>query len=353
MSISEVIRNIGKNATDYGRWHLFDARHKEEALKAVHVIERYNSQKFTRGMKKLADEYSIEVLGSRKYAPWLYVYTLARGQFLEGWIPDNFFGKLVCPKINKNLGSITSYKSFSKRILHDNNIPDIGYYIDGIFYGADYSISSLHELREDVFASRSEVIVKKDRSGRGVGIVRLSPDEFNEATFREIGNCVIQTLVNQHEFFDEIIPGSVATVRITTTKEKSGRIRARAAYLRLGRKDTSWVQSDNSVRVAIVDDNGTLDSFGYTQDWRRWTTHPDSDFRFENKLIPKFKEASEACIELHNKVPHFTVVGWDVAVGHDEEINILEWNGSHCDIKFSEAVTGPCFVGLDWERYRE
>jgi hypothetical protein len=208
-------------------------------------------------------------------------------------------------------------------------------------------------LREDVFASQSEVIVKKDRSGRGVGILRLSLEEFDEANFQRTGNCVIQTLVKQHEFFDEIISGSVATVRITTTKEKSGRIRVRAAYLRLGRKGTSWVQSDNSVRVAIVNDSGMLDSFGYTQDWRRWTTHPDSSFCFESKLIPKYKEATEACIELHNKVPHFTIIGWDVAVGDDEEIKILEWNGSHCDIKFSEAATGPCFRYLDWEQYKE
>jgi hypothetical protein len=32
---------------------------------------------------------------------------------------------------------------------------------------------------------------------------------------------------------------------------------------------------------------------------------------------------------------------------------VLEWNSKHCDIKFSEASTGPCFLGLDWEQYRE
>jgi hypothetical protein len=29
----------------------------------------------------------------------------------------------------------------------------------------------------------------------------------------------------------------------------------------------------------------------------------------------------------------------------------IEWNGGHCDIKFSEATTGPCFTGLNWSRF--
>ena len=81
-------------------------------------------------------------------------------------------------------------------------------------------------------------------------------------------------------------------------------------------------------------------------------SHPDTGFSFKNRHIPKFKEAIEVCLELHNKVPHFTIIGWDVTVDDSEKIKILEWNGDGCDIKFSEATTGPCFLGFDWERYK-
>jgi hypothetical protein len=56
---------------------------------------------------------------------------------------------------------------------------------------------------------------------------------------------------------------------------------------------------------------------------------------------------------LHATVPHFTIVGWDIAIGSDDEIKLIEWNGCHCDIKFSEATTGPCFTGLNWESLKE
>jgi hypothetical protein len=76
-----------------------------------------------------------------------------------------------------------------------------------------------------------------------------------------------------------MVSGPVATIRLTTVKDQAGRIELRAAYLRLGRKNTPWVQSDNSVRVAINNSTGELDTFDYTQDSRRWTR-----WEIENKI---------------------------------------------------------------------
>ncbi len=47
-------------------------------------MEETNELKFTRSQKKRCDEYATEVLGAKKFAPWLYVYTVAQGQFHEG-----------------------------------------------------------------------------------------------------------------------------------------------------------------------------------------------------------------------------------------------------------------------------
>ena len=58
------------------------------------------------------------------------------------------------------------------------------------------------------------------------------------------------------------------------------------------------------------------------------------------------------CIELHKKLPHITIIGWDMAICDDETTKVIEWNTGHCDIKFSEASTGPCFLGLGWEKYK-
>ena len=102
----------------------------------------------------------------------------------------------------------------------------------------------------------------------------------------------------------------------------------------------------DEIDVAIANDSGELDCFGYDQDWRRWLSHPDTGFSFKNRHIPKFKEAIEVCLELHNKVPHFTIIGGDVIVDDSEKIKILEWNGDGCDIKFSEATHWALLIGI-------
>ena len=206
--------------------------------------------------------------------------------------------------------------------------------------------------REISSRKQANVFLKKDGPGQGKGVERVKVENFFEKKFESFGNCVIQSQLEQHGFFNDIISGPLATVRITTVKDKLGKIGMRAAYLRFGRKGESWVQSKSHVRVAIVDDSGCLDEFGYTPDWRRWQYHPDTNFAFSNHRIPIFKECVEMCIELHKKVPHITIIGWDMAICDDETTKVIEWNTGHCDIKFSEASTGPCFLGLGWEKYK-
>ena len=110
-------------------------------MEAVRVIQQNNSQKLTENLQKIVDDYSIEVLGSKKFALWLYVYTLVKGEFREGWIPDNLFGRLVSPEINKILRVVPGFKTFSNVVLETEVLPDLGCYIDGVFYIKNFSIT--------------------------------------------------------------------------------------------------------------------------------------------------------------------------------------------------------------------
>jgi hypothetical protein len=48
-------------------------------------------------------------------------------------------------------------------------------------------------------------------------------------------------------------------------------------------------------------------------------------------------------------MPFTRVIGWDIIVDSMEKPVIMEWNGRHNDIKFSEAATGPNFADLGWQ----
>jgi hypothetical protein len=328
----------------------FHKRHKDEALEALGILENANASGLSAIDRRRADEYAIDVLGGRQYAPWLYVYAAMSGEFRTGWIPDNFFGEVVVPHTNKRLGYVTGLKTLSARILETDALPDLAYHVDGVFYGKDFSMIDRSALSDIAIDSGSHVFVKADRSHQGRGVVKIASRELAGIDFGKIGDCVIQSAVEQHEFFESIVSGPIATLRITTVKTPTGTVELRAAFLRLGRRGSDRI-GDTSVCVSVVDGDGRLDTFGYYH-WHRLEVHPDTGASFAGALVPEFTNAVKTCVDLHARIPHLAVVGWDVAIAKDGAVRIFEWNGGHCDIKFSEATVGPCFTGLGWESLR-
>ena len=74
---------------------------------------------------------------------------------------------------------------------------------------------------------------------------------------------------------------------------------------------------------------------------------------FAGRQVPEFRRAVELCLALHAKAPHMPIVGWDVAVNRDNGLELIEWNGGYCDIKFCEAHSGPHYRDMGWERFAE
>lgn len=329
---------------------LYHRRHEKDALEALEILETSNSSKLSATHKRRADEYAMAVFGGREYAPWLYVYAAMAGDFRNGWIPDNFFGEIVAPTVNKRLGYVTSLKTLSARILQSDAIPDIAYHLHGVLYGRDFSVIDRESLSDIAMRTGAHVFVKADHSSEGKGVVKVASRDLRDVDFSKIGDSVIQSAVEQHPFFESIISGPVATLRITTVKNPLGVVELRAAFVRIGRRGLERI-GETSVCVSVIDDDGTLDAFGYYH-WRRLEAHPDTGAAFGGTRIPEFANAVATCRELHARVPHLSVVGWDVAISREGAVKVLEWNGGHPDIKFSEATVGPCFTGLNWESLR-
>src|SRR5690606_20460347 len=90
-----------------------------------------------RALRNRCDDYAGDVLGWRGYAPWLYVFTSTQGVFRDGWIPDNYYGCVVVPRINGESGLVSRLKTLSARVLsippHVPVLPDAGYVVNGVF----------------------------------------------------------------------------------------------------------------------------------------------------------------------------------------------------------------------------
>jgi len=330
----------------------FHKIHRQAAFSEIRNIEKLNGQKLTPLMRKRADEYAAEVFGDKNYAPWLYFYSAFCGKFKEGWIPANFYSRYVIP--DKGLLGLAITKTFSKIVLRTEALPDIAYHINGLLFDKNFSPINLSELRQ-IIGKGSDVFIKINQSVRGKGVSKVNVEAINEKTFKNIGNCVIQYAVKQHPFFDEIVTGSLSSIRVVTVRNIQGKIEFRGSYLKLSRQGKEWFQSEDGIFVPVVNNDGMLDSCCYTLNFQRLTKHPDSNFSFSNTYLPKFQEAVNICVKLHSSIPHFPIVGWDIAVDQNEMIKVIEWNAGipHPGIKTLEGTIGPCFTGLNWEQLKQ
>ena len=301
------------------------------------------------------DEYAQEVLGSRKYAPWLYVYAAVAGEFREGWIPDNYYGLVVSAAKSDGAAKVVRLKSFTNRILDTDALPDLAYAIDGIYYSRDFRPLREHELVELLFGGNDRSFFKADDSCQGRSIWILTREDFQRTPRTtpldaRLPDGVFQAPIRQHPSFDVLSPGAVATLRLTTVREPDGRISLRAAYLRLGRGADHIVRSASHVRVALDRETGVFSETAFLPDWRTTNAHPDTGETFAGRTVPHYHDAVALAVGLHASCPHMLCIGWDLCIDEHGKPKLMEWNARHNDIKFSEAATGPCFRGLGWEQ---
>lgn len=328
----------------------FNTMHKFVALKTLKSIEKEKG-KLSKDLITKCDSYAKDYLGHSKFAPWLYVYSAIQGEFKTGWMPDNFYAEVVVKKTDGDFSKISEMKPLSNQILKTNRLPDLLYIHNGLFIKPDdYKVISDPQVAINlIFQSHNQVIFKSNSSSQGRGITFYSRDNL-ELNILKNTSGVFQSIIEQHDFFNNIFPYPGATIRITTVLDSEGKASVRAAYLRLGRNNNSsistHVQAFNLVKTSINLKTGALYPLAYMPDWSTTSMHPDTGVHFEGLTIPGFRSACNYVESLHENYPFVQCIGWDVIINKEENIEIMEWNSGHNDIKFSEATQGPCFTDL-------
>lgn len=330
------------------RYHHISNRIAFDSLKAIEK----EKGKLSLTSKKLADEYAVDVLGWKGFAPWLYVYSAIKGNFEEGWLPDNYYGKVVIQKIQGDYGKISFLKPLCNTLFNAKVSPDVASFINGFWFDRDFKPMATEHLKEVIFANTDKIICKLDKSYQGRDVFSLEKHNFNASAIEKKGNCVVQKYILQHPFFNAFVATAVATIRITTVVDNDNRISLRACYLRLGRVTDTHVKSMNHIRIPIHITKGTLYEHGYMPNWQTITEHPDTKVPFLDKKIPCYDKCIQLVQKLHERMPMVRAIGWDIIVDTQSNVVVMEWNGYSNDIKFSEATQGPCFKDLNWNQLK-
>lgn len=346
---SESLKHFIKQSSEKALSVRYHRNSNKLAFAVLREIE-VEKGKLSSTLRKCADDYAIDVLEWKGFAPWLYVYSAVRGNFEEGWLPDNYYGNVVIRKIQGDYGKISALKPLCNTLFHANVSPDIASFINGFWFDRHFRPIAIGDLENVIFANTDKVICKLDTSYQGRDVFPFEKQDFNAKVVESKGNGVIQKYIRQHKFFNAFVATAVATIRITTVVDNKNTISLRACYLRLGRANDTHVKSVNHIRIPMDMKSGTLHEQGYLANWRTITAHPDSNVSFSDKIIPSYEKCIQLVLKLHEKMPMVRAIGWDVIVDTEGSPVVMEWNGYSNDIKFSEATQGPCFKDLNWNQ---
>lgn len=329
--------------------------HHDHVTQAKRIVKRIEGVKgsLSQHLVRQCNAYAIDILGHRHFAAWLYVYSAIAGSFKEGWIPDNYYGSVVVPKLKGDYGKVSSLKPLNSTIFSNNSFPDILSYSNGVFFDTECRVLHPDSVKAKLFADKGRVVFKLNNSSRGRGIFFFDRESFDMGKIYKLGNGLFQSFINQHEVFQEFAKKSVATLRMTTVIEDDGTTSLRACYLRLGSGTDTHVQSESHTRIPIDIKSGAFNNVGFTTDWLEIDCHPTSKVKFQGKSIPAYDDCLKLVTMLHKRVPYARCIGWDVTLDNKERVRVMEWNAEHNDIKFSEATQGPCFSELHWERLKD
>lgn len=222
--------------------------------------------------------------------------------------------------------------------------------INGHYYSGDGTEIGCREAIELCVGEVGDCIIKPtvdSSEGKGVALLLHGSVPQVEKVFKTYGkNFIVQKRLKQRESMARFNPTSLNTMRIYTYRSLDGRINLDRAFVRFGGEGT--VKDNVSAGGGLV----PLNNDGVVG---------DEIFRFkqlevgslkkekgiEHFEIEAFDKVVGFAIQLHQRMPHFDYIGWDIAVGEDGQPVFIEFNVVPF-IEGPQLACGPMFgVYLD------
>lgn len=285
-----------------------------------------------------------ERLGLWAETKWHVAYSWLDGRLDPRRIPEDVFYTWVEPRLNRmDLAQAYSDKNAYDTILPGLRTPEaVLRSISGRYFLPDYRPVDARRAVE-IVASRGgeEYIIKPalySGGGKKIGIIddACGSAEQVAGLFQAYGqDFVVQRRIEQHEGTKAFHPSSVNTLRPLTLR-LGGRVVLASCVFRTGNSN-SRVDNQSAGGIACqVDERGLLKPYGMDKYLNRYERHPATGKGFGCE-IPSVREAVSMVLAAHERLPHFDLVSWDVAIDHSGDPILVELNVVDQEINFHQA----------------
>lgn len=338
--IGKWIRNGYKS---FERWRSYSNSRKQARAKRKEIVNRKGDSCVTAKMEQEMKKEMKNRFGDEGHWVWIALYTELRGEYLKGWVPDDFYSFRILPYLNPNpWAKVSTCKSYDHRLFPGfATVPRI-IRINGLWFDAEMNTVEIEKKVAELRSEQCELVIKRDGSPSGFEIDFINGADLSLEYFKENDNYLIQPSLKQHQSLSRIHSHSLNTVRITTFFTSSGNVEVKFRTLRVG---VGGTRIANVIRGGLLlflnQEGGTvtnaLDELGIEVG----DTHPDTHFPYSDIRVPSVPKADELCKSNHLKIPYVRLIAWDLYINQNGEPRMIEWNAVRPDLWVNEAHLGP------------
>ena len=317
------------------------------------VMERRSHETHSGEFLRRSREFLRQHFGRYRDIRWHTTYAAANGIFSAEYIPEDVFYNSIEPSFNsmiyadayndKNTPALIGLDKFGP--------PSLAHIVDGKPFDSTFKAIRWGQLAAIIKEADSEIVIKSSIGGGGADVhfaaatdswtlLQAILDQLRQEQGR--ANVIIERVIRQSPDLAAISPTSLNTMRIMTARIFQD-VHLISSVLRMGRQG-SRVDNQSAGGISCgIEFDGSLKSRAYDKSFESYDYHPDSRVSFRGRRLTYYNEAVTMCLALHEKLPYFDLVSWDVAVREDGKILIVEYNIRSQEINFHQVNNGPLF----------
>lgn len=341
------IKKIGKSLIDYlKRKSLY--RYYTNYIKGLRSTCP-EIQKLTKEQKQKIQEFYVKYYGKKipDYLWHEYYYTRT-GVFSEKYIPN-----YVLSEINQKFYNKSITTAFDDKNLYYILFPDIckpeAYLkcINGHLYYKDEAVS-LKDASEKC-KNIGEAIIKPtfcSCNGDGVKYLNIENgiDKRTGLSVEQLinnygNNFVIQEAVHQHPELSRLCPSSVNTIRMVTYRREMDIVMI-YAVMRIGKFGSEVDNTSAGGMTCKIYENGYLSKHAICSKPAGKFEKNEAGLIFETFQVPYFDKIFETAKNMHMRMPHFNMVGWDFTINDKNQVVFIEMNAP---FGLHQPAAGPGF----------
>lgn len=239
-----------------------------------------------------------------------------------------------------------SDKNYFDMFLPDVPMPKaVARNVNGVFLDEQYRPVT-GEALEQILQTHDRLIVKPSiENGFGKSVKLYERGQYGsiETDFRS--NFIIQEPLSQHSTVAELNPSSVNVVRVISLA-LNGKVSPVNYALRCGATgsitDNQITEDGRGMYIIGVEPDGTLKDKAVYSCGELITKAPNGQ-EFAGRKLPNFEQALQMTTRIHEKLPHFGFMGFDVCFTADGTPTIMEYNIKGPGVLYYQYVNGPLF----------